>query len=102
MAGKPRAYIPPWIDFDRLAQVNPAPGWEREGACYEQGGTERFYPEGQVPQDIQDLCAACPARYACLKTAVMLSETNDHGVWGGTSQRQRQKIRQRLAARSAA
>lgn len=93
--------LPAWVDLDRLAACRPAEGWERNGTCYETGDTDRFYQEGPVPEAIAELCAACPARYACLKTAANLSESLDHGIWGGTSKRQRRTVRALLARRAA-
>lgn len=98
----PRTRLPEWLDLDRLARTSPAEGWERNGACYETGNTDRFFQEGTLSREVLDLCGGCPARYACLRTAVNLSEFIDHGVWGGTSARMRRKIRSALAARRAA
>ena len=47
------------------------------------------------------ICAECPVKGACLEYA--LRNGIDHGVWGGTSERERRRIarRRRLAAAAA-
>ena len=38
----------------------------------------------------QKICADCPVKLACLEYA--LANRVDHGVWGGTSERERRRI----------
>lgn len=103
MNGQPAA-IPTWIDLDRLARITPHPGWERNGNCYEQGDTDRFFPtrHGGVPHEAQAQCHGCPAVYACLAAALAQPEFNDKGYWGNTSERERRTLRRTLRQRRRA
>lgn len=54
---------------------------------------EVFFPEkGRVDlvREAIEICDRCPVRNACLELAV---RDGEHGVWGGTTERQRRKIR---------
>jgi WhiB family transcriptional regulator, redox-sensing transcriptional regulator len=56
---------------------------------------EIFFPtDGGGVEVARRVCAACPVREPCLEYA--LAEHIAHGVWGGASERARQRI---LAAR---
>jgi hypothetical protein len=46
--------------------------------------------------DARRMCAVCPVATTCLTEALVNDER--YGVWGGTSGRQREKMRTRLAA----
>ena len=64
--------------------------WMRDAACR---GVEPgvFFPSDNAGVEAaQRLCAACPVRPECLEHA--LENRLDHGVWGGTSERERQRI----------
>lgn len=51
-----------------------------------------FFPErGQPTAPAKRICAACPVRAECLSYAVDRYMT--HGIWGGTSERERRQIR---------
>lgn len=54
-----------------------------------------FFPQDGSLGAAQRICAACVVREPCLEYALSIRE--DHGVWGGTSERQRRRI---LKARS--
>ncbi|MBV8981169.1 MAG: WhiB family transcriptional regulator [Acidimicrobiia bacterium] len=59
----------------------------------------RFFPSDGVGVEIaRRICADCPVRASCLEYA--LRNGIDHGVWGGTSERERRRIarRRRTAA----
>lgn len=59
---------------------------------------EIFFPtDGGGVEVARRVCAACAVREACLEYA--LGERIAHGVWGGSSERARQRI---LAARRLA
>jgi len=50
-----------------------------------------FFPSDGVGVEIaKKICATCPAKDPCLDYA--LDSRIDHGVWGGTSERQRRRI----------
>ncbi|MCL4312775.1 MAG: WhiB family transcriptional regulator [Actinobacteria bacterium] len=61
-----------------------------------------FFPSDGVGVEIaRRICADCPVRSQCLEYALIYRI--DHGVWGGTSERERRRIlrRRRLAANQA-
>ncbi|MBI2704418.1 MAG: WhiB family transcriptional regulator [Actinobacteria bacterium] len=50
-----------------------------------------FFPSDGVGVEIaKRICATCPVKGLCLEYA--LEQRIDHGVWGGTSERQRRRI----------
>src|ERR1700753_2106875 len=72
--------------------------WMAEGKCRELP-PETFFPSDGVGVEIaRRICAECPQKSPCLEYA--LRNGIDHGVWGGTSERERRRIprRRRLAA----
>jgi WhiB family redox-sensing transcriptional regulator len=73
--------------------VGERPEWHAEAACR---GTdpEVFFPRTSDPRhEALALCASCPVRSQCLEHALALPE--DHGTWGGRSERARRRIRRR-------
>ena len=72
--------------------------WMAEGKCREVHPST-FFPSDGVGVDLaRRICAECPVRAMCLEYA--LRNRIDHGVWGGTSERERRRIlrQRRLAA----
>lgn len=67
--------------------------WMNEGSCREHA-PEVFFPSDGVGVTVaQRICATCPVRQPCLEYA--LDNRIDHGVWGGTSERERRRILKR-------
>lgn len=67
-----------------------------QGACLELPA-EWFYPaRGESTANAKAVCATCTVRVECLAWAVDNRETS--GIWGGTSERERRRIRRRIAA----
>lgn len=67
--------------------------WSASAACLGKD-TRIFYPkQGQDLYPAFAICGTCPVRRPCLEHALVLSENNDHGIWGGTSMRERRRIR---------
>ena len=64
--------------------------WMAVGRCrYEPPAT--FFPSDGVGVEVaKRICAECPSQAPCLEYA--LTNRIDHGVWGGTSERQRRRI----------
>ena len=75
--------------------------WMAEGNCRDEPPS-MFFPSDGVGVDLaRQLCATCPVREPCLEYA--LRNRIDHGVWGGTSERERRRIlRQRRLDAAAA
>lgn len=72
--------------------------WMTDGNCRQQPPTVFFPHDGAGVDRARRICAGCPVLDACLEYA--LTNRIDHGVWGGTSERERKRIlyqRRRLA-----
>jgi WhiB family redox-sensing transcriptional regulator len=75
--------------------------WMAEGNCRDEPPS-MFFPSDGVGVDVaRQLCATCPVKEPCLEYA--LRNRIDHGVWGGTSERERRRIlrQRRLDAATA-
>jgi WhiB family redox-sensing transcriptional regulator len=72
--------------------------WMSQGKCRSLP-PETFFPSDGVGVEIaRRICADCPVKDPCLEYA--MANHIDHGVWGGTSERERRRIarsRRRLA-----
>jgi WhiB family redox-sensing transcriptional regulator len=67
--------------------------WMGHGLC-RQVAPSTFFPNDGVGVDLaRRICGACPVKEPCLEYA--LAERIDHGVWGGTSERERRRILKR-------
>jgi len=70
---------------------DPDPSWRERAACrgYD---PDIFYPtSGDGVQRAAAICATCPVKEPCL--AYALSAHESVGVWGGTSERERVRMR---------
>jgi len=65
-----------------------------------------FFPIGTTGpalaqiENAKAVCRQCPAQAACLEFA--LSTNQDTGIWGGTSEEERRKLRRAWVARQRA
>ena len=67
--------------------------WRAKAACRDLD-TDIFFPDAE--DDVApalEVCASCPVREACLEFA--LSTRQHDGVWGGTTEAERKRIRRR-------
>ena len=64
--------------------------WMRQGNCREAPPSLFFPSDGAGVDAARQLCATCPVKEPCLEYA--LRNKIDHGVWGGTSERERRRI----------
>jgi WhiB family redox-sensing transcriptional regulator len=64
--------------------------WMAQGKCREMDPAVFFPSDGIGVKAALLICAECPVRVACLDYA--LTDRVDHGVWGGTSERERRRI----------
>lgn len=68
----------PWMDEAICAQIDP----------------ELFFPEGGIqPKEAKVVCGTCPVRSKCLEYELKFSRTDDSGIWGGTTEKERAIIR---------
>lgn len=68
--------------------------WMKDGAC--RGHNTDWWFNGK-PSDTTyrlalKICANCPVRTTCLQWALQWPVQDLHGIWGGTSQRERVRI----------
>jgi WhiB family transcriptional regulator, redox-sensing transcriptional regulator len=75
--------------------------WMAKGKCRDVPPTTFFPNDGVGVEVARRICADCSVKVPCLEYA--LAHRIDHGVWGGSSERERRRIarRRRLAASSA-
>lgn len=64
--------------------------WMAQGNCAEKN-PDIFFPSDGVGVEVaKRICVECPQQERCLEHA--LRNRIDHGVWGGTSERQRRRM----------
>lgn len=74
------------------ARLTPQGDWVEEGLCRETD-PDLFFPEKGDPRaarDAKEICTWCPVRTACANWALESREL--HGIWGGLSPRDREKL----------
>jgi Transcription factor WhiB len=92
-SGEPRvtatAAVPP------LLRPPEGGDWRQWAACARPGvDPELFFPEkGGTAAHAKRICAACPVKAPCLADA--LTTRDEHGVRGGTTPRERRRLRRR-------
>ncbi len=73
--------------------------WQADARCADESiDPEIFFPErGGSSKAARAVCAECTVRDRCLEYA--LNNKEQFGIWGGTSERERRKIRRERARR---
>lgn len=71
----------------------PPPDWMRDAVCAQVGGDAWFPEKGESGIPAKRLCETCDLRDLCLAYAMDEANEITAGVWGGTSQAQRNKLR---------
>ena len=81
-----------------MEQPDSDTAWMDAGNCRSVSPSVFFPSDGVGVEVARQVCRDCPVKTACLEYA--LANHIDHGVWGGTSERERRRIarRRRLAA----
>jgi WhiB family transcriptional regulator, redox-sensing transcriptional regulator len=74
--------------------------WMAVGNCANEPPTVFFPSDGVGVEVAKKICEGCPSKEPCLEYA--LANRIDHGVWGGTSERQRRRILKARRSTSAA
>lgn len=64
--------------------------WMSVGNCADKPPSLFFPSDGVGVDHARRICADCPVKTQCLEYA--LANRIDHGVWGGTSERERRRI----------
>lgn len=76
-------------------------GTWREAALCAQTDPEAFYPDkGGSTREALAVCRRCPVQGPCLEYALVHDER--FGIWGGTTERQRRRLRREGAEAAAA
>jgi WhiB family redox-sensing transcriptional regulator len=81
---------------DSLMPVAPARDWRDTAACRDTD-PDLFFPVGTTGPAVDQITAAkavcdvCPSKEPCLQFALVSNQ--DSGVWGGTSEDERRKLR---------
>lgn len=88
---------------ETLPLVADRPNWIAQANCR---GVDPavFYPgKGESHAAAKAVCDGCAVREQCLEYALGQGGYGDHGIWAGTSERERRRIRrERARARRAA
>lgn len=64
--------------------------WAAQAACTGLGEIINFFPErNEDPRPAQEVCRSCPVKKPCLEHAL---RTEEVGVWGGATERERRNI----------
>lgn len=88
----------PYQPEDRMSAARPGE-WAERGACLglEPELADRLFFPGQADhaemREAKRICATCPVKTDCLEFAVTTNQ--DCGIWGGTSEAERRRIRRR-------
>jgi WhiB family redox-sensing transcriptional regulator len=89
------ALMLPGDELPLLAELLLRPAWTREAACREHP-TATFFPGSSETQEpALAVCRTCLVQKECLAYA---HEHFAQGVWGGTSERERKRMRAGRAA----
>ena len=86
-----------------LALTLESDEWRRNAACRDTD-PDLFFPIGTTGPAIEQIesakavCRSCDAQTLCLEYA--LATNQDSGIWGGTSEDERRKLRKQYNARN--
>lgn len=102
--------LPLHVEIDEIPKRNlPYPQWHQWALCAGMpteaffGGDSDDRPTMKRSElsDARRTCAACEVKFDCLSWALNPGTQEKHGVWGGTSGRQRAQMRKKLATQGA-
>ena len=87
-----------WTLLCELLGQDP-PEWHTRAACRAPGvDPEWFWPDRGRPDTAEvarAICATCPVRAECLDD-VLAQHSHTGGIWGGTNEKERRKLRQEM------
>ncbi|MCZ7526494.1 MAG: WhiB family transcriptional regulator [Acidimicrobiia bacterium] len=76
--------------IDARSAESAVPEWMLSARCRDRSVSEFFPSDGVGVEAARRVCDACEVQAECREYALELRI--DHGVWGGTSERQRRRI----------
>ena len=76
-----------------MEQPDSDTAWMDAGNCRSVSPSVFFPSDGVGVEVARQICRDCPVKHPCLEYA--LTNHIDHGVWGGTSERERRRIARR-------
>ena len=80
--------------FESAGRSPAGHAWREDAAC--RGEPLERFTEPAGTDDVRQAlatCASCPVRQPCLQTALTLERDADLGIWGGTTETTRRRIR---------
>jgi WhiB family redox-sensing transcriptional regulator len=75
-----------------LSEPEPDLSWQDRALCAETDPEEFFPVKGGSTRQAKRVCGACEVRAECLDYA--LANGEQHGIWGGLSERERRRLKQ--------
>lgn len=69
------------------------PAWHAQAACRGAGPARWFPGQGEPLEAARAICAGCAVQAECSDAAI----DERHGIWAGTSARQRRELRRTIA-----
>jgi WhiB family transcriptional regulator, redox-sensing transcriptional regulator len=93
----------PWATSTTTASelldlLRTRPAWHADAACREHPEVSFFPERGEPTEPAKAICRGCLVRDECAAFADADFAARSHGIWGGTSTRERRAARGRRAA----
>jgi WhiB family redox-sensing transcriptional regulator len=96
----------PWLIYNEASHSDPVlelarflvrPAWHARAACRGMG-TRAFFPQhGETAAEARAICSSSPVREQCLAAAF-----DERGIWAGSTEGERAKMRRAASAAVAA
>lgn len=67
--------------------------WQDFASCQYVDGDLWFPEKGGSTREAKQVCASCGVQQICLDFALTHPLTSRHGIWGGTSEQERRRMR---------
>jgi WhiB family redox-sensing transcriptional regulator len=94
-AGAEKGGTPMEAQVEGVDLLGDAPEWQERALC-SQTDPEAFFPEkGGSTREAKRICGRCDVKAECLEYA--LGHDERFGIWGGLSERERRKLKRRVA-----
>lgn len=73
-----------------LEELVARPAWHRDALCREYPGLD-WFPDRHPSTEVVAVCSACLVNRECLAAA--MAGFGERGVWAGTTERERKRLR---------